>query len=132
MIFGGVFERFPKLRVAFAHGGGAFPFTVGRVDHAFQVRPDVVAAENSTSPRRYLAHEGNPARFYVDSLVHDAHALRLLLELFGAQRIAFGSDYPFSLGETHPGKLIESIKLSEKEKTQLFSGSVREFLGLNR
>ena len=47
MIFGGVFERFPKLRVAFAHGGGAFPFTIGRVDHAFHVRPDVVAAENS-------------------------------------------------------------------------------------
>ncbi|HEY0368204.1 MAG TPA: amidohydrolase family protein, partial [Chthoniobacterales bacterium] len=57
MIFGGVFERFPKLRVAFAHGGGAFPFTIGRVDHAFHVRPDVVAAENTTSPRRYLAHD---------------------------------------------------------------------------
>ena len=43
MIFGGVFERFPKLRVAFAHGGGAFPFTIGRIDHAFHVRPDLVA-----------------------------------------------------------------------------------------
>ena len=71
-----------------------------------------------------------PARFYVDSLVHDAEALGLLLKLFGAQRIAFGSDYPFSLGETHPGKLIESMKLSEKEKTQLFSETVREFLQL--
>ena len=116
MIFGGVFERFPKLRVAFAHGGGAFPFTIGRVDHAFHVRPDVVEAENSTSPRRYLAHDGMPARFYVDSLVHDADALRLLLKLFGAERIAFGSDYPFSLGETHPGKLIESMKLSRKRE----------------
>jgi aminocarboxymuconate-semialdehyde decarboxylase len=48
--------------------------------------------------------------------------------LFGAQRIAFGSDYPFSLGETHPGKLIESMNLGEKEKAQLFSGTVREFL----
>jgi aminocarboxymuconate-semialdehyde decarboxylase len=130
MIFGGVFERFPTLRVAFAHGGGAFPFTIGRIDHAFRVRPDVVAAENSTSPRRYLAHDGMPARFYVDSLVHDADALRLLLNLFGAERIAFGSDYPFSLGETHPGTLIESMKLPEKEKAQLFSGTVREFLGL--
>src|SRR5213596_3905452 len=132
MIFGGVFERFPKLRVAFAHGGGAFPFTVGRVDHAFHIRPDVVAAENTTSPRRYLAHDGVPARFYIDSLVHDADALKLLLKLFGAERIAFGSDYPFSLGETHPGKLIESMKLPEKENAQLFSGTVREFLGLTR
>ena len=130
MIFGGVFERFPKLRVAFAHGGGSFPFTVGRVDHAFHVRPDVVAAENNTSPRSYLAHNGRSARFYVDSLVHDADALKLLLKLFGAERIAFGSDYPFALGETHPGKLIDSMKLPDKQKAQLFSGTVGEFLGL--
>src|SRR5437660_9599622 len=130
MIFGGVFERFPKLRVAFAHGGGAFPFTIGRIEHAFRVRPDVVAPENRASPRRYLAHDGVPARFYVDSHVHDADALRLLLKLFGAERIAFGSDYPFSLCETHPGELIQSIKLPEKQKAQLFSGTVREFLRL--
>ena len=71
-----------------------------------------------------------PARFYVDSLVHDADALRLLLKLFGAERIAFGSDYPFSLGETHPGKLIESMNFHEKESAQLLSGTVREFLRL--
>jgi aminocarboxymuconate-semialdehyde decarboxylase len=130
MIFGGVFERFPTLRVAFAHGGGAFPFTIGRVDHAFRVRPDVVAAENTTSPRHYLAHDRVPARFYVDSHVHDADALSLLLKLFGAERVAFGSDYPFSLGEMPPGKLIESMKLHEKEKAQLLSGTVREFLRL--
>jgi aminocarboxymuconate-semialdehyde decarboxylase len=71
-----------------------------------------------------------PARFYVDSLLHDAHALGLLLKLLGAERIAFGSDYPFSLGETQPGKLIESMKLHEKEKEQMFSQTVREFLRL--
>jgi aminocarboxymuconate-semialdehyde decarboxylase len=130
MIFGGVLERFPSLRVAFAHGGGAFPFLIGRVDHAFRVRPDVVAAENRTSPRHYLAHDGAPARFYVDSHVHDADALRLLLKLFGAERIAFGSDYPFSLGETHPGELIESMKLPQKQKAQLLSGTARKFLQL--
>jgi aminocarboxymuconate-semialdehyde decarboxylase len=130
MIFGGVFERFHSLRVAFAHGGGAFPFLIGRVDHAFHVRPDVVAPENRTSPRQYLAHDGTPARFYVDSHVHDADALRLLLKLFGAERIAFGSDYPFSLGETSPGKLIDSMNLPEKQKGHLLSGTVREFLRL--
>jgi aminocarboxymuconate-semialdehyde decarboxylase len=55
----------------------------------------------------------------------------LLLKLFGAQRVALGSDYPFPLGEANPGKLIESMKeLSAKERTQLFSGTAREFLGL--
>ena len=54
----------------------------------------------------------------------------MLLKLFGAQRIAFGSDYPFPLGETHPGKLIESMKLSSHEKAQLLSETAREFLGI--
>jgi aminocarboxymuconate-semialdehyde decarboxylase len=131
MVFGGVFERFPKLRVAFAHGGGAFPFTIGRIEHAFHVRPDLVATDNKTNPRKYLASGETPARFYVDSLVHDAEALRMVLKLFGAQRVALGSDYPFPLGEAKPGALIESIvDLSAKEKAQLLSGTAREFLGL--
>ena len=114
MIFGGVFERFPKLRVAFAHGGGAFPFTAGRIEHGFNVRPDLCATQTKANPRSYLArsnHNGEvtPARFYVDSLVHDPDALRLLLKLFGAQRIALGSDYPFPLGEAEPGALVESM-----------------------
>jgi aminocarboxymuconate-semialdehyde decarboxylase len=130
MIFGGVFERFTKLRVAFAHGGGAFPFTIGRIEHGFHVRPDLCATDNSTNPRKYLANGDTPARFYVDSLVHDADALRFLLKLFGAQRVALGSDYPFPLGEAHPGGLIDSMKLSAKDRTQLLSGTAREFLRL--
>jgi aminocarboxymuconate-semialdehyde decarboxylase len=131
MVFGGVFERFPKLRVAFAHGGGAFPFTIGRIEHGFHVRPDLCAMDNKTNPRGYLAHGDTPARFYVDSLVHDPGILRLLIQLFGAQRVALGSDYPFPLGEAHAGDLIESMKeLSMKEKSQLLSGTAREFLGL--
>jgi aminocarboxymuconate-semialdehyde decarboxylase len=137
MMFGGVFERFPRLRVAFAHGGGAFPFTIGRIEHAFHVRPDLLATDSKTNPRSYLARaddrgENIPARFYVDSIVHDRDALRMLLKLFGAQRVALGSDYPFPLGEAHAGELIESLEgLSATEKAQLLSGTAREFLGIN-
>jgi len=131
MIFGGIFERFPRLRVAFAHGGGAFPGTIGRIEHGFHVRPDLVAIDNRTEPRKYLANDKGPARFYVDSLVHDVEAVKLLLKVFGAQRVALGSDYPFPLGEAEPGKLIESIvDLSAKEKSQLLAETAREFLGL--
>ncbi len=131
MIFGGVFERFPKLRVAFAHGGGAFPFTIGRIEHGFDVRPDLCAVDNDKSPRTYLANGNTPARFYVDSLVHDPDALKLLLKLFGAQRVALGSDYPFPLGEHRPGELVESIdELSTSDKTQILAGTAREFLRL--
>ena len=131
MIFGGVFERFENLRVAFAHGGGAFPFTIGRIEHAFHVRPDLVATDSGFTPRSYLATGDRPARFYVDSLVHDPDALKILLKLFGPQRVALGSDYPFPLGEHHPGKLIQSMKeLSETTTAQLLSGTAREFLHL--
>jgi len=130
MMLSGVFDRFPKLRVAFAHGGGSFPFTLGRIEHAFHVRPDLVAVDNKRNPKSYLASAGKPARFYVDSLVHDADALGLLLKLFGAARVALGSDYPFPLGEAQPGKLIESLGLSLDDTTQLLSGTASEFLGI--
>ena len=133
MIFGGVFERFPKLRVAFAHGGGSFPITIGRIEHGFHVRPDLCATDNKMNPRNYLARADVPARFYVDSLVHDPDALRLLLKLFGAPRVALGSDYPFPLGEAHPGRLIESIEdLSASDKNRLLAETAREFLGIGR
>jgi aminocarboxymuconate-semialdehyde decarboxylase len=134
MIFAGVFERLPKLRVAFAHGGGAFPGTIGRIEHGFRVRPDLVAVDNPINPRAYLARQdGNggmlPARFYVDSLTHDAGALRLLLKLFGPQRVALGSDYPFPLGEHRPGALIESLDdVPAEAKEWLLARTAREFL----
>lgn len=124
MIFGGVLERLPKLKVCFAHGGGSFPGTLGRIEHGFKARPDLCAVDNSKSPRAYLG------RFYVDSLVHDAAALRSLIVLFGEDRIALGSDYPFPLGEDRPGRLIESMKLSAQVKARLLSGTALEFLGL--
>ncbi len=103
MIFGGVFERLPKLRVCYAHGGGAFPGTIGRIVHGFEVRPDLCAVDSDVNPREYLG------RFYVDSLVHDSDALRYLLNLVGEDRVALGSDYPFPLGEDPPGKVMDSM-----------------------
>ena len=97
---------------------------------AAHVRPDLCAVDNKTNPRHYLASAGKSARFYVDSLVHDADALRLLVHLFGAERVALGSDYPFPLGESHAGQLIESMKLSTDDEAQLLSLTAREFLGL--
>jgi aminocarboxymuconate-semialdehyde decarboxylase len=125
LIFGGVLERLPRLRVCFAHGGGAFPGTIGRIEHGYRMRPDLCAVDNCKGPREYLD------RIYVDSLVHDADTLRQLLRLTGAERIALGSDYPFPLGEAEPGRLIESMAdLSLETKHRLLAGTAREFLGL--
>lgn len=123
MIFGGVFERLPKMRVCFAHGGGSFPFTIGRIEHGFEVRPDLVAVENERNPREYLG------KFWIDSLVHDEMMLRILVRMFGANRVALGTDYPFPLGELDPGKLIENAHLDELTKSQLLAGAALAWLG---
>ena len=125
LIFGGVLEKYPNLSIAFAHGGGAFPFTAGRVDHGFNVRPDLCAADNEVLPSSYLK------QFYVDSLVHDENAMNFIIQTMGVERIAMGSDYPFPLGEHHPGKLIESMDLSDVTKQRLLAGTALEWLGLN-
>ena len=124
MIFGGVFERLPKLKVAFAHGGGSFPSTIGRVEHGFNVRPDLCAVDNPVNPKSYIG------KFYFDSLVHDAAALQYLVDLFGADRIALGTDYPFPLGELEPGSLIESMSYDEATKRQLLGHTALDWLGL--
>jgi len=126
MIFGGVFERLPRLRVLFAHGGGAFPSSLGRIEHGFHARPDLVAVNNKTNPSAYIG------RFYVDSLVHDPDFLRYMLKLMGARTIALGSDYPFPLGEDHPGALIESLGLDAATEGRLLHGTALEWLGLER
>jgi aminocarboxymuconate-semialdehyde decarboxylase len=126
MIFGGVFERLPNLRVAFAHGGGSFPGIIGRLEHGFNVRPDIVATANNRNPREYIG------QFYIDSLVHEPEMLQYMIDLFGSNRIALGSDYPFPLGEHHPGKMIENMALERKVRNDLLADSALEWLALQR
>ena len=126
MIFGGVFRRFPKLKVAFAHGGGSFPMTVGRVDWGFQVRPDLCAIDNKESPKKYLG------QFWLDSLVHDGDALDYIIKLIGSDKVCLGTDYPFPLGEAEPGKLIESKNYPTEIKQKLFAESALSWLGLHK
>jgi aminocarboxymuconate-semialdehyde decarboxylase len=126
MIFGGIFERLPKLKVAFAHGGGSFPATIGRIEHGFNVRPDLVAIDNPVNPRNYLG------KFYLDSLVHDPMMLDMIVKLIGVERVALGTDYPFPLGELSPGKLIESMPYTDSMKERLLNGSALEWLGLKK
>jgi aminocarboxymuconate-semialdehyde decarboxylase len=122
MIFGGVFAQFPKLKVAFAHGGGSFPATIGRIEHGFNVRPDLVAIDNPVNPRDYIGH------FWVDSLVHDPHALRYNLDLIGNDKICLGSDYPFPLGEHRPGELIRSMELPVSTTEKLLHTNALDWL----
>ncbi len=126
MIFGGIFERLPSLKVAFAHGGGSFPATIGRIEHGFAVRPDLCAVDNAIHPKHYLG------KFWIDSLVHDLSMLNYVVDLFGPKRVALGSDYPFPLGELKPGKLIKESGLSADIQDDLLNGAALDWLSLSK
>lgn len=126
MIFGGIFERLPKLRVNFAHAGGSFMSTIGRIEHGFNCRPDLVAIDNNVNPRNYLG------KFWVDCITHDAMMLEYVIKLQGTKRITLGSDYPFPLGDLEIGKFIEEMDISQESKEDIFSTSTLEWLDLDK
>ncbi len=124
LIFGGVLEKFPRLKVCLAHGGGSFPYTIGRIEHGFNMRPDLVATDNPRNPRDYLD------RLFFDSWVADDRALRYLLDTCGTDRVMLGTDYPFPLGEQEPGKGIAALQLNAADQARLYHGTALEWLGL--
>jgi aminocarboxymuconate-semialdehyde decarboxylase len=126
LIFSGVLEKLPSLRIALAHGGGSFPFTIGRLEHGFNCRPDLVAIDNDINPRKYLG------KIWFDSLVHDGDALLYLMKVAGERMVALGSDYPFPLGEEHPGSLIKSLQLKPELEESLLHGSALRWLNLKK
>jgi len=126
LIFSGVLEKCPKMRICFAHGGGSFPATIGRIEHGFEARPDLVAIDNARNPREYFG------KIWFDSLVHEPLMLDYLVKLVGAEKVALGTDYPFPLGESEPGKLIESMPFDEETKASLLHGSALDWLNLNK
>ncbi len=125
LIFSGVLEQLPDLRICFAHGGGAFPATIGRIEHGFNVRPDLFP-DDPHGPRKYLE------KLYFDSLVHEPAVLDYLVDLVGADRVMLGTDYPFPLGELAPGKLIASMPYDDSIKESMFSDSALNWLKLDR
>jgi aminocarboxymuconate-semialdehyde decarboxylase len=124
MIFGGVLERLPELRVMFAHAGGSFLPTLGRIQHGYDCRPDLVAIDNRTPPKNYLG------RFWIDSITHDPLMLEYILKMVPANRVALGSDYPFPLGDLEIGKFIEDMNLPLATQKAIFHGAALEWLGM--
>ena len=125
MIFGGVLERLPKLRVCFSHAGGSFLPTLGRIEHGYNCRPDLVAIDNQVNPRDYVG------KFWVDSITHDIDALKYILNMQGSKRVCLGSDYPFPLGDLEIGKFIEESDIPMNQIEDIFCHATMEWLGLD-
>lgn len=126
MIFAGIFEKLPKLRVNFAHAGGSFLSTIGRIQHGFECRPDLVAIDNNIGPKHYLG------KFWVDSITHDPLMLDYVLKLQGSKKITLGTDYPFPLGDLEVGKFIEDMSIDSSIKEDIFCNAPLEWLGVSK
>jgi aminocarboxymuconate-semialdehyde decarboxylase len=126
MIFGGVLEKLPQLRVCFSHAGGSFLPTIGRIEHGFNCRPDLVAIHNNINPRQYIG------KFWVDSITHDAKLLDYILSMQGSKRVMLGSDYPFPLGDLEIGAFINEMDLSQAVKEDIFANAALEWLNIDK
>lgn len=125
MVLGGVFDRIDeRLKIAFAHGGGSFAFWLGRMENAWHRRNDIIGTSDYP-PSHYLG------RFYVDSVVFDERALRLLVDTIGAERVMVGSDYPYPLGERPVGEVVRKSEFLDATTRGLIErGNAERFLGL--
>lgn len=121
LVFAGVLDRHPGLRVVAAHGGGYLPSYLGRSDHAWQVRPEARGCQHK--PSSYLR------RIWFDSLVHTPEALRGLVAAVGAERVVLGSDYPFDMGVTDPVQRLAAASLPAQDTAAIAGGNAAR-LGL--
>ncbi len=126
MIFGGVFERYPNLRVNFSHAGGSFMATLGRIEHGFNCRPDLVAVHNNVNPRDYLG------KFWVDCITHDPNYLKYILDMIGSEKVTLGSDYPFPLGDLEIGKFIDEMNLKDADRDNIYFQSTLDWLDMKK
>jgi aminocarboxymuconate-semialdehyde decarboxylase len=122
LIFGGVLDRHPGLRVIAAHGGGYLPTHIGRSDHAWRARPDAHGC--AAEPSGYLR------RLWFDSLVHSPAVLRALVSAAGPDRVLLGSDFPFDMGTADPLAALHAAGLPEPDAAAIRGGNAAALLSL--
>ena len=126
LIFAGVLDRFPRLRICVAQAGGFLPYVAGRLDHGYSVRREC-RRFIERPPSEYLQ------RFYFDSITHSSRVLRLLLETVGPERVRLGSDFPFDMGSPAPREVVDSqAALPPGGRERIYRDTAAEFLGLGR
>jgi aminocarboxymuconate-semialdehyde decarboxylase len=123
LIFAGVLERYPDLKILAVHGGGYLPAYSGRIDHAWGARRDSNAGLPKP-PTHYLR------KVYFDSVVFTRHQLEYLVSTYGADKIVMGTDYPYDMADYDPVELVASAKLTDDERAAVAGGTAAALLGL--
>lgn len=123
LILSGVMETYPRLKILLAHAGGTLPYLYGRLDRGFSVRPEINTVI-SKLPREILK------QFYFDTITHDPHLLRALVEFVGADHVLLGSDYPFDMGLEQPTTTVRAAELQADAEAKILGGNAARLLGL--
>jgi len=123
MILKGMFEKYPNLRLCLSHGGGLLAFNIWRLDHSYNLRPDFKKIIPD-KPSGYLK------KLYFDSIVHSAAALQYLIQVVGADRVVVGTDYPMAMGDFEPVRKIDSLTLTDEERSQVLGANATRALNL--
>lgn len=123
LVFGGVLEKFPKLKFCFAHGGGFIPYQWGRLERGYKVRGETKTVI-SKPPSEYLS------LIYFDTVLHSNSALNYLTKTFGSEKVLLGSDYPFDMGDPDPVSLVVGLELSDEEKEKILGKNATKLFKL--
>lgn len=124
IIMSGLLDKYPNLKLCFAHGGGSLPYILPRMDKGWEVWPHI---RKTKKPPSYYAK-----KLYYDSLVYNEKNLQFMIERFGVDQIIAGSDYPFLLREVPSGKVVDQLSsLNQNEKEKIFGLNATKFLSLN-
>jgi len=122
MTYSGVFDRFPDLKLCVLHGGGFFPYHLGRFDQGWHVRYGARAAQAKKPPSAYLKN------IYYDNMIYRVDTIDYLRKLAGADHIMVGTDYPYNLGDWKAVEKIEALDCPESEKELMLEGNAKRLL----
>jgi aminocarboxymuconate-semialdehyde decarboxylase len=121
LIYGGVLERHPNLRVVLYHAGGALPALMGRLDMGYRLVPEC----KNAIPRPPSTYSG---QFYFDIIAHNLEMLGHLVQTYGADRFVLGSDYPLAAGLPHPVAEVKALRLSEHDEAKILGRNAQDLL----
>lgn len=123
LVFGGVLERHPDLRIVLVHGGGFAPYQLGRWDRGFRQDARGAAAHLTRSPGEWVR------TVHHDTVLHSPASLRFLLDVVGSERVVLGSDHPFEMGDPEPVRTLDAVPgLTAHERELVLSGNLRRLL----
>lgn len=123
LIFGGVLQAYPRLKICVVHGGGFLPAYAGRMEHAYRAREDC-RTEISKPPSYYLR------KLYFDSVVFEHAQLEYLVQRYGAERILLGTDYPYDMAQPDAVRFINAAQLTDTQRSAILGGNAARLLGI--